>query len=62
MVDPEGKELAIDIVSQDRLNTTKNHEIWRKFQKIGSRVPWVTFEGLLLDQALVVGEPYPTTS
>ena len=35
----EGKILAIDMVSQNRLITIKNHEIWRRFEKeIGSRV------------------------
>ena len=34
----EGKSLDIDTVSKNRLNATKNHEIWHKFYKNGSRV------------------------
>ena len=30
---PEGKSLDIDKVPQNRLEATKNHEIWPKFQK-----------------------------
>ena len=39
---PEGKILANNIVSQNRLNIIKNHDIWRKFHEIGSRVLGVT--------------------
>ena len=45
---PEGEILAIDTVSQNRLNTTKNLEVWRKFWKLGSKIPEVKPGGHLL--------------
>ena len=39
---PQGKIIAIDTVSQSRLNAIKNQEIYRKLKKIGSGLLGVT--------------------
>ena len=50
----DSKLLAIDTVSQNRLNSIKNHEIRCKL-KIGSRV--VTLGGYPLGQSFGLGSP-----
>ena len=50
LMGPLDKNLAIDTVSQKGLNAIKKTKNWRKFLKIGFRVPRVnTPEGLLPD-------------
>ena len=52
---PEGKILAINIVSQNRQITLKNQEILRKFEKTGSIGSYESsLEGRLLEKKLLM--------
>ena len=44
-----------------KLNFIKEHEIWRKFWKVGSRVIGVTLMVTTWDNVLGLGEPYTKT-
>ena len=48
MSSPEGKLLPIDKISQNRLNTIKNHEFWSKIKKKCSSVLGILLEGATL--------------
>ena len=59
----ESRKLEIVVLSQNRLNTVRNHKICCMFQKIGSRVLEITPKGSPSETKLwVLGSPNQSTS